>query len=100
MEGREKRRGGKEIVEKTAVCGEKTGSRKEQRMSCSPVVGGGNHQTKFTECNYAGQLIPMNSQLNVEVADKKRGKRRYCPRLSGREDAGRNWGNSWSRSHE
>lgn len=38
-------------------------------------------ETKITELGYAGQLIPMNSQLKTEVTDKGRGKRRYCPLL-------------------
>lgn len=49
----------------------------DRQRTVSPFVGKGSLHSNGTQFSCAGCLIPMNLQLNAEVADKRQAKRRY-----------------------
>lgn len=51
---------------------------KDRERTVSPFMRKGSLQIRMTEFNCSGHFIPMNLQLNAEVANKRQAKRRYC----------------------
>lgn len=51
---------------------------KDRERTVSPFMRKGSLQVRMTEFSCSGHFIPMNLQLNAEVANKRRAKRRYC----------------------
>lgn len=51
---------------------------KDRERTVSPFMRKGSLQIRMTEFSCSGHFIPMNLQLNAEVTNKRRAKRRYC----------------------
>lgn len=51
---------------------------KDREWTVSPFMRKGSLQIRMTEFSCSGHFIPMNLQLNAEMVNKRRAKRRYC----------------------